>query len=114
MDNRELRRIATYLGTCISVAVDPAAADAERWVVGVGLDAVGAGPTPGAALSSALWDLADSGVEGGSNARVQRSRSILQAPLRPGPRASGGRRAPSPGQPPLLPELALMAPSQPD
>ncbi len=74
LETVQLRRIATRLGVCVSLTVDPAATARERWVASVGLDALGAGPTPRSALRSALLDLAPGSLaEAGDPGQARRA-----------------------------------------
>jgi hypothetical protein len=58
MDTTELvRMVAEQRGLAVSLTFDPSADDGERWVASIGLNAMGAGSYPIAALGAALVDL---------------------------------------------------------
>jgi len=53
----DLRNIGVALGLAVGVVFDPSADASERWVASIGLDAMGAGDTPGQALGVALGEV---------------------------------------------------------
>ena len=82
MDTKQIVRFATSMNTCIGVIFDPAAEPRRQWVASVGLVALGAGKTPGAALRRALGDLRHCGVREDTLPHVRRGRLALSRALR--------------------------------
>ena len=78
MNTRQIRSISMRLGTCVGLTCDPAADTAERWVASIGLGAMGAGKTPGAAMRAALADLPEHEARPETSPGIRRGRLVLR------------------------------------
>ncbi len=78
MNTKQIRSISTRLGTSVGLTCDPTADPRERWIAVVGLDALGAGRTPEAALRATLGELAEQRAGNGTAPSARRGRLILR------------------------------------